>query len=493
MFKVAKNCHFPFFGYSLIGGDTLVMLEQIKQLASQGESHLVEFKKSTAQLKSALETACAFLNADGGTILIGVTDNGEIVGQEISDKTKREIGNELVKITPVPSIEVYYEKLPGTSKYVIVFHAATDSTKRPYMYDGRAFLRSQSDTIPMPREYLQQLTLINAGQIDAWENQIIPNVTIDDLDRQEILSTVKEGSSNGRIPENYITDDPWKALQRLGLTRENEIINAAFVLFGKQPELILPQCIVRLARFKGTDKKEFIDNKQISGNIFKLLQSTMIFANTHLPIASTFPEGEFQRKDTLLFPMVVLREAIANALCHRDYSYYGGSVSFAIYDDRIEVWNYGLFPPGITIENLKKLNCSVPRNRKIANVLYYHKIFESWGRGIKMIIDECVKAGHPEPFYSQDGVGTLLTLPSKQSIGGGVIRPSKRKNHLTARQKEIIILFEKHKELSSDEVKNLLKEPLSDRWIRNELMQLKEARYLDYVGETRSRKWFLVK
>jgi len=101
----------------------------------------------------------------------------------------------------------------------------------------------------------------------------------------------------------------------------------------------------------------------------------------------------------------VLREAITNALCHRDYSFSGGSTSFAIYDDRIEIWNYGILPPGLSVNDLGDLNQSIPRNRRMANILYYHKLFESWGRGIRLIIDGCIEAGYPSPIYSINSGG----------------------------------------------------------------------------------------
>ncbi|MFN7093858.1 MAG: RNA-binding domain-containing protein [Burkholderiales bacterium] len=464
-------------------------IEKINFLVAQGESHIVEFKKSTAQLRSACETACAFLNGDGGTILFGVTDNLRIIGQEISDKTKRDIGNELAKITPVSEIEVGYLNLSDTNKYIIVFHVTSDSTKRPYMYDGKAFLRNQSNTIPMPTAYINQLASINADGKLSWENQTPDGITINDLDAEQILSTVHEGTLNGRIPENFTASDPVIALQRLGLIENNKITNATMILFGKNLNYRYPQCVLKLARFRGTDKSEFIDNKQICGNIFKLLDAAIAFANTYLPIASSFSKSEFFRKDTPLFPILAIREAVANALVHRDYSYYGGSVSFAIYDDRLEIWNYGLLPSGISAQNLKDLGRSIPRNPKIANVLYYHKIFESWGRGVQMIIDECIKAGHPEPFYSQDSVGTLLTIPAKQRIGTSLTKLDTQ--HLSSRQQEIIAILKQYNELAKEEIGHKLNKPVSERWLRNELNTLKDMGYITYIGNTKSRKWFI--
>lgn len=159
---------------------------EIQKLVSQGESHNLEFKKSTAQLKRACETICGFLNVDSGIVLVGVTDDGRVVGQEISDKTKREIGNELAKITPVATVEVLYFPLNDSNKHVIAFQVTTDSTKRPYMYDGRAFMRVQSDTLLMPREYLNQLTMNNAANT-YWEDQPQAEARIDALETDEIF------------------------------------------------------------------------------------------------------------------------------------------------------------------------------------------------------------------------------------------------------------------------------------------------------------------
>lgn len=469
-------------------------LEQIQIMVSNGESDVVEFKKSTAQLKSACETACAFLNGNGGTILFGITDSLRIIGQEVSDKTKRHIASELVKMTPSADINVSYFDL-SENKQIIIFKVNADYTKIPYLYDGKAFLRSQSTTIVMPRDHMKHLILLNNTDSKYdWENQVRPEFTVDDLNVEELISTINEGVQNGRIPNSVITNnDPLALLQRLELLENGKITNAAMVLFGKNLGSRYPQCLLKLARFRGTNKMEFIDSKRVFGNIFELLNEAMSFANSYLPVASTFYENDYFRKDTPLFPILALREAIANALIHRDYSFSGGSVSFAIYDDRLEIWNYGLPPSGIAASDLTKLNHSIPRNRKIARVLYYHKIFESWGRGVQMIIETCRQSGHPTPFYKLDPVGTELTLPSKQVIGAGATQLINEIAPLTLRQQDILALFAKHKELTNGMIKHMLNNTISERYILKELLQLKNLGYVNYTGNTRARKWFMLK
>ena len=186
----------------------------------------------------------------------------------------------------------------------------------------------------------------------------------------------------------------------------------------------------------------------------------------------------------------MLREAITNALCHRDYSFSGGSVSLAIYDDRVEIWSYGLLPPGLSIDDLGELNQSIPRNRRVANVLYYHKFFESWGRGIRLIIDGCIETGHSVPIYSINSGGLLLTMPYQLTKQ---IAQLTKTEELTAQQKEVILLIEQHNSLSTMELRDKLSFSPSERWVRDTLGKLKKLGYLDAVGQTTARKWFVVK
>lgn len=467
-------------------------LDEIAKIVRQGESCSLEFKKSTARLKPACETACAFLNGNGGIILIGITDDGLIIGQDVADKTKREIGNELAKISPVANIAVEYIVTDKDNKQVIVLHVVTDALKKPYSYDSRAYLRHESDTVHMPREHYQQLVMNNASKGNAWEDQTQLNITLENLDIEEIISTVREGTRNGRIPEDFTTEDPWMALKHLGLIENNNITNAAIILFAQHPERWFPQNVLKLARFRGVDKSDFIDSKQVSGHAFKLLAEAMAFTNTYLPIASVFPKNALERIDTPLFPIKVLREAIANSICHRDYAYRGGSISLAIFDDRLEIWNYGLLPNGLSVDTLKQANQSVPRNVRIAKVLYYHKITETWGRGIKMIVKLCLESGHPEPSYAQVAGGTLLTLHSKQQIGNTITQLAV--SPLTDKQTLIIDTLRAFEPLSTKELQEKMQDRLQavipERTVRRELNNLKKIGLVSVKGQTNNRKWY---
>jgi len=215
-----------------------------------------------------------------------------------------------------------------------------------------------------------------------WENEIDEALSVADLDTAEITRTVDEAIRRGRLDEPG-TRDPRELLQGFHLLKQGRLLRAAIALFCNQNSLLgdYPQCSLRLARFRGRDKTEFIDNQRVHGNIFRLLTSAERFMREHLPIAGRIIPNLFAREDDPLYPPAALREALANAFCHRDYSIGGGSVAVAIYDDRLEITSSGGLHFGLTTQDLFRQHDSLPWNPLIAKVLYLRGIIETWGRG----------------------------------------------------------------------------------------------------------------
>ncbi len=371
-------------------------LEIVETLISNSENAQTEFKETTGQLERAMETVCAFLNGFGGTVLFGVTDHGKIIGQTVADKTKREIAEAINRIEPIPLVQVSYIPLENTEKQVIAIHVEDARMERPFMYKNRAYHRVESVTTAMPQNVYNQLLLFRDGSKYPWAELESPYLSLDDIDENEVLKTVRLGIQCGRLPENTGTDIP-SILQKFGLYTNGKLNNAAAVLFSKGDIYGYPQCMVRLARFKGVDKQVFIDNQQVSGNIFTLLDASMAFIFKHLSLSGVI-EG-LEREEHLSIPYKAIRECVINALCHRDYRDKGASVGIAIYDDRVEIENKGTFPHDLDINELLARNISDPFNPTIAKVLYRRNLLENWGRGISLMISECEKAGLPSPTF----------------------------------------------------------------------------------------------
>ena len=380
-------------------------LDTIKELIAGAESSRTEFKETTGQLERGMETLCAFLNGAGGTVLFGLNDKGKIIGQEVSDKTKRDIAEAINRLEPVAAVQISYIPLSGSEKKVIAFHVEESRLDRPFCYKGRAYMRVESVTTTMPQTAYNELLLQRDGDRYRWECFGNEDLTLQDLDGKEVLKTVRLGIECGRLPEDTDNDIP-VILEKFGLMKDGVLNHAAAVLFGKHEDMEYPQCLLRLARFKGTDKTVFMDSQRIHGNFFQLLNAAMAFIFKHLSLSGT--TDTLEREEHLSIPYKAIREGVLNSLAHRSYREAGGSVGIAIYDDRVEIENPGTFPPNWNAEKMRAEHESKPQNPLLANVLYKRKVLENWGRGIGLMVSECRKANLPEPEYRTDSDSVRL-------------------------------------------------------------------------------------
>lgn len=390
-------------------------LEDIKNLIVQSENEQVEFKETTGQLERGMETLCAFLNGSGGTVLFGVTDKGKIVGQDLSDKTKRDIVEAIKRIEPLTAIKISYSAIPETNRHVIALHVDSQLSARPFAYKGRAYHRMESVTSMMPQEKYNLLLLQRGGKY-GWEAITNENLKIENLDVNIIRGAVRMGVESGRLPETTMIEEIPLILEKFELSSsDGKLKNAAAVLFGKNLS-DYPQCLLRMARFKGINKDEFMDNQRIHGNIFELLDAAMAFFFKHLSLSGKVEK--LYREEELSIPYKALRESCINSFSHRLYHKPGSSVSIAIYDDRVEVTNSGMFPEDMTLERLLGPHDSEPQNPIIANVLYKSKVLESWGRGIGLMISECRRVGLPDPeFHSDDAFVQVVFRYVRDTVG----------------------------------------------------------------------------
>ena len=386
-------------------------LQDIEKLIAKGETQTLELKKTTGELKDAMHTACAFLNSDGGWLLFGITpDSQRIVGQQVTDNTRREIAQALASLEPAVDVSAEYIAVPDSQagNYVIaIYFDGKKSDHVPYTCNGRPYYKVESTTRQMPREmYEERLRNSNPSKF-AWDAQEAEGVTISDLSEERIRNAVRAGVKSGRINASAEDDELEVLLDKFKLLRNGKLTNAAVVLFGKQL-FDYPQMMIRMAYFRGKEKMVFIDNKQEEGNFFDLLDAGMAFCFRHLSLSGEV-KG-LQREEHLEIPVEALREALTNALCHRCYEDPRTTVTLAIFDDRLEITNPGHFPNPLTPENIKEPHGSYPYNLRIAQVLYLSKYLEGWGTGIRRMMDICREEGVPEPEFKSDGYTVTVTF-----------------------------------------------------------------------------------
>lgn len=466
-------------------------IDQLTNLAKQGESHKLEFKKSTAQLQPAFETVCAFLNGDGGKVLIGVTDKGQLIGQDVSDNTRKEIARELNRIEPAAQANINIDYiLIKENKYVICVHV-DGGCHAPYVCDGRSFHRNQSTTNRMTQHRYEQL-LVNRGQLNhSWEELPASDLTADDLDHDEIRRAVSQGVAVSRVSADAQSDSIEDILRSWNLMKNGKINNAAAVLFAKKVLPRYTQCHIKMGRFKGVDTLgSFIDNQEYFGNAFHILSEANAFTMRHLPIASFFNQESIERIDQPALPALALREALVNAICHRDYANRSSSITLSIFDDRMEVWNNGKLPPELSLSDLRKKHKSMPRNKVISKVFYDRKFFDGWGTGTIKILKLCQENNIPEPEFEEYSSGLAIVFKFRELIGVSS-QIQKLKILLSERQKAIVAIIQKEGVANIQAIMKGLVEPPSQRMIQKDLAYLKDHKLLELKGAKKGAFWVL--
>lgn len=464
----------------------MIPFGQIEQWVKAGESELIEFKRSTGEQRSGVQTLCGMLNHRGGQVLFGVEPDGRISGQMISERTTEELAQEIQQIEP-PVFPVI-ERVPVAENRHVIVVSVSPGTHRPYSHRGQAYRRVGNTTQKLSREEYHRMLLERLHGESRWENEPARDWSVADLDTAEIIRTLEESIRRGRADDPGVRD-PAEILRGMGLMRDGQLLRAAPVLFGRAERLeaYFPQCLLRIARFRGRDKTEFLDNRQLNGNAFDLLLKAERFLRENLPIAGRVQPGMFERIDDPLYPPVALREALANAFCHRDYSIGGGSVGVAIYDDRLEITSSGTLHFGLTPEALFEPHESLPWNPLIARVFYRRGIIETWGRGTIKMRELTTRAGLPRPEIIESGGCVMVRFaPSRY------VPPQRVARDVTARQQRVLeVLSTEPSGMAVRDIVALLEGDVTLRQVRLELSALRVLGLVVSEGHGMGARWRL--
>jgi ATP-dependent DNA helicase RecG len=373
----------------------------ITTLTKLPEGQALEFKRDTSSLDSILKAVIGFANSAGGIILIGVEDNGSIVGLPETAKAQEQVANAIAhRIKPQLLPEFSIVEVQQKSVLVIqVEHIPAPFYLTNKGEEQGVFIRLGNSTRLATKETIAEMK--RAGHHPYFDKAPCDNTGEKDLDMQLIQQT---------LPNSKVSINTEK-LQSLGILvhKGKRVVatNGGVILFGK-PEILheyFPFAEVRCARFAGTTRAEFIDRLNIEGSILNAIVEVPKFIRLNTKMAGKF--GAMQRKDVAEYPMDGIREALTNALVHANYEISGTRIFVAIYDDRLEIQNPGIMPPGMSIDQFKA-GVSRIRNPVIARVFGELNLVEEWGSGYKRIKEACKQGGYPEPQWEE--LGTVLRV-----------------------------------------------------------------------------------
>jgi ATP-dependent DNA helicase RecG len=360
------------------------------------EQQNIEYKQSWHD--DYLKWVCGFANAQGGVIYIGKDDSGKVVGVEDFKKMMEDLPN---KIRNTMGISAEVNLLEEKGKYFIEIIVHPYSV--PISIRGRYYYRSGSTKHELIGTSLNEFLIKKSGK--TWDDVLETRATFNDIDEKTVALFLQASENAGRLPENKGLTIP-ELFEKLRLTENGKLKRAALILFGKEPAKFYPNIFVKIGRF-GKDDADLKFQETEEANLIVLLQSVLNQLNHKFLIRSVEFEG-MNRLEKNEYPTPALREIILNALVHRNYM--GAPIQIRVYDNKINFWNEGTLPEGLTFEALKGFHTSRPRNVLIADVCFKGGFIDSWGRGTLKIYDACKEAELPEPEIKEFQGGFLVTL-----------------------------------------------------------------------------------
>jgi ATP-dependent DNA helicase RecG len=276
-------------------------------------------------------------------------------------------------------------------------------------------------------------------------------------------------------------------LENLRLRRPDGLAKGAALLFASDPQRFVLAAQLKCGRFLGTTPVRFIDEQTLGGNLFSQLDTALAFVtrNTRQTFRIT---GKAERDVIPEYPVDAVREAIANALCHRDYAAHDHS-QVRIFDDRLEVWNPGQLPFGLTIAQLYEKHPSRPRNPLIAEAFFRARIIEHWGTGTNRMIEACEAAGVPPPEFTAEH-GTFITT-FRPLAAPVMATDAPFDDSFNARQQQAVEYLLKHETITSAKYRAMFS--VSKRQALRDLGLLVERGVLSREGTNKATRYHLTR
>ena len=378
------------------------------------ENQHIEWKESWRD--EYLKWICGFANADGGVLDIGRNDKGVVVGLPQAQKLMEDIPNKIRDVLGIMA-EVNLREDAG-KEYIEI---RVEPYPSPISYKGEYHYRSGSTKQELKGTALEHFLLKKRGR--HWDDAPEPSFTSRSCSPEAMRLFKQRAKESGRMDKFVLRDGREVLLGNLELTEKHGLKRAACLLFSDRPEQYVSGAWIKIGFFVTDDDLRYQD--EVHGNLFEQVEKTLELLHTKYLKAYIRYEG-LQRRETFLFPFAALREALLNAVVHKDYSS-GIPIQISVYDDRIVFWNPGVLPEEWTLARLLGKHPSRPFNPLIANAFFRAGYIESWGRGIEKISRECREHAIEQPVYDFGMAGLMLTFraDAKQFTGEPEKTPEK--------------------------------------------------------------------
>lgn len=464
------------------------------------ESQNLEWKESWRD--EYLKWICGFANAQGGKIVIGIDDQGRVIGVNEPDKLLQDIPNKVKDILGIV-VAVNLKKKSGKNCIEI----KVDAQPYPVSFRGQYFHRTGSIKHELKGGALDRFLLLKQGK--RWDAIPVPDVGVSQLDQKAFALFRKKAAQSKRLTSGILKESGAQLLEKLKLVEGKRLKRAAVLLFHVDPEKYITGAFIKIGFFK--NNADLLYHNTVHGNLFEQVEKTMDLLLTKYSKASINYEG-ITRVEKHPFPDKAMREVILNAVIHKDYSS-GIPVQISIYENKIVVWNDGQLPDNWTVDKLIGKHPSVPYNPDVAAAFFRAGYIESWGRGIATITEACKSAGMPMPVFTTEFNGLMVVFeyagtPEKMSgkisakMSGKISGKMSGKTSLKTPEKtpakmsgktspkmsgKIIALIRENPRITIPALSKLLQ--VSERSIERGIQKLQTEKCLRRVGAAKGGHW----
>lgn len=422
-----------------------------------------------------LKWICGFANADGGVLEIGKNDNGIVIGIPNARKLLEDLPNKIKDVLGV-LVNVDLHSQDGKDWLSI----GVDSYPFPVSYKGQFHYRSGSTKQELKGAALNRFLLQKQGR--SWDSVPVPHVSVSDLSAATITYFKEQAVATKRLDQSIVTQDHQSLIEQLRLMDGAHLKRAALLLFHPDPEKFFTGAYIKIGYFRDETDLRFQD--VVQGNLFEQVDKTVDLLLTKYTEAQVRYQG-LSRIEDFTYPEAALREALLNAVAHKDYSS-GNPIQIKVYNDQISIWNSGALPPTLTVRRLFEPHPSIPYNPDIALTLFRAGLIESWGRGTIKIIEECKASGLPSPEFTDEFSGLMVTFYSgvqkssvKSSVKGSVKSSVK-----------ILELIAADQDITIREIAEHLS--ISVRAAEKQVAKLKAENIIKRVGARRGGHWEVI-
>jgi ATP-dependent DNA helicase RecG len=474
----------------------------VAELLGQPEGQRLAFARSAFKPDDLAETLAALANAQGGAVVVGVGRGRKVEGLADVEAAQAAVLDAMLACTPSLVLPLPMVQRHGEADLLLV----TVPPGLPHVYSvrGKYLRREGAEDKPIPPDALRRL-LLERGET-SWERLTPEGASLHDLDPVRVEAYIR------RIGTAAEADRQGFLFRRGALTRRDEgrgmrdegahhsafiphpssliPTNAGLLLFGREVDRWFPQCEITLVRYRGREMGDEFIREDVRDTLPEAVRRAEIWLSEHMRRGSRMVGLE--RQDWTQFPMGAVREALVNAVAHRDYTVRGEGVRIALFGDRMECYSPGRLPGHVTVENIVAERFS--RNETLVQVLADYGLIERLGYGIDRMLRQMADAGLPPPEFRETAAGFLVTLRGQQgddrADAAGIDTSEWRRMGLNERQIAAMLHLAEQRRITNRDLQDLTPD-VSAETIRRDLADLVERGLLLRIGDKRGAYYIL--